>query len=283
MKERWKQISEGDRLIVKPLYKYPVPTAHEVKILLDTFPDYSQIKVALGILIFQGLRPSELIGLSWHRFKFDEERTRITEMTHIVYKPSNRKTHTGSNYYFKELKKPMYSRWLSDQLIGYSKICANYERQRMFCWTKTDSLKTYFESLRKKAKNKQLPEEYNFLLDQNFEVVIGKNYLKYRISTYSLRRFSFTFHYYVTFKQDVVALARAFGHSRPETCLNHYIMPKEAIGLTQEMIDAKITMDEFVNSSIANQTVINDFQKAEIRPRFLERGQRTIFDYAFGH
>ena len=282
MTQKWKEFTSGDRLIVRPLYKYPVATAAEMKLLFDYFEDYSQVKIALGLILYQGLRPSEIAPLTWKRFTFDESKNAFTEMTHVVYKPTNRKTSTGTNYYYKELRKPIYSKWLSDQLIGYSKKCKRYDNDKVFAWSTPDTLKKYFYQLRKDVTDKKLSPDYDFMLDETFDVICGGNNLKkYRVSVYALRRFCFTFNYYVTFKKDFVALSKAFGHSRPETCLNHYILPKEAIGLTDELIEQGITIDEFINSQIANQTIISDFELAEMKPRFMQKGQRTLGDYRF--
>lgn len=52
-------------------------------------------------------------------------------------------------------------------------------------------------------------------------------------------------------------------------------MPKEAIGLTDDLIRQKITIDQFINLCGACQSQITDFTEKP-KYHFIPRGQTTI-------
>lgn len=270
-------LKKGDRVILKSIFKYPVPTATELKLLLDYFDKRPHIQLALAFIFIQGLRPVEVPRLTWSCFELSADKTKVISMRHLVYKPMNRKTHTGTNYYFKEVKKPIYSKWLSDLILTYSKTAPKYDNNMIFAFRHPDSIQKELLKLRNKAKKGLLPERYSFILDKSAKVVIGVNITKYRINLYALRRFAFTFHYYTTFNQDSVALSKTFGHERTETTMTHYVQPKEAVELTDEMINKEIDIDEFVILKPKNQLILNDWIVKD--NKFLEYGQKTLKQY----
>lgn len=271
-----------DRVIVKQLWKFPVPTAYEVKLLFDALEDYSPEIVGLGIMVVDGLRPIEVTRLTWPRLMIEDAGVR--EICHFINKPAGKQTRRGKNFEEKEIRKPVleWSKWLSDQIIGYAKIAASYEGQHCFQWTSSDGLCKYLRYLRDEiqAHPEQYGSEYACFFDKNSYVKIGPNQpIPYRINPYSLRRFSITFHHYTTCGGDPIKTAKMFGHSAAATTLGHYIMPKEAIGLTQQMIDAKITIDEFIHLYGRKQMRILDFDP-RWEKRFTPVGQKTLGDFA---
>jgi len=275
-------LGPDDRVIVKQLWKFPVPTAHEIKLLVDFFDDYTPIKVALGLTIVDALRPIENSRLRWPQFTI--ENGRVKEFWHYINKPVGRTTRLGKNYEEKAIKKPVYewSKWLSDQLIGLAKRSPKLESDHLFMWNNRESMTKYLSNMRKEIKSnpKEYGSEYNCFFDKNSYVRIGFDQpIPFRINWYSIRRFSMTFHFYVTFKQDPIATAKAFGHSEAATTLGHYIMPKEAIGLTQEMIDNKISIDEFIHLHGKKQMLLVDYNP-EWEKRFTPVGQRHITDFS---
>jgi len=274
------QLGDHDRVFAKPLYKYPVPTAHEVKLFLDYLPEGHYRWVANVLLIVCGLRPVEVARLRWHDFRISES-GEILDFKHFIYKPTNRKTLVGNNYYFKQAIKPVlaWSPWLNDVLKKYARSCPSYPNDRLFPFTRPDSLRKDIIKLRKKVKKGKMPSDYEVFLEQNNKQLFGDPMkTPYKINIYSLRRFSITFHYWVTFKQDIIKTSKVFGHSDPKTTLSHYIQPKEAIGLTQDMIDQGISIDHFINFEGKKQMRLMEFSP-EWSKRFTPAGQTTLFDF----
>jgi integrase len=275
-------LGEHDRVITQQCWKFPVPTAHEVKLLLDAFPDFSAPKLGLGFTATLGHRPIEVTRLRWQNFTIREGQ--VVDHTHKVNKPVGRTTRMGKNYVEKELRKPVYalSKWLNDQLIGYAKIAPKLEAGLLFPWNTRESVAKHLSLLRGRIKKfpKQFGSAYGCFFDKNSHVSVGPDQpIPYRINVYSLRRFCMTFHYYMTFKEDPIATAKFFGHSEAATTLGHYIQPKEAIGLTQEMIDARITIDEFIHLQGKAQMRLEEFDPLwELR--FTPVGQATLRDFS---
>jgi integrase len=270
------EITPVTGIAIRPTYIFPVPTAHEVKLFFDLLPDYSAEKLGYCFITSQIMRCTEICALRWHWLTIKDDKLR--KMRHWVYKPMNRKTAQGRHLYYKEVEKPCYSEYLSDQLIGYAKRAPVYENNKLFPWTTEDALQKHFIVLRKKIQAGKLAPEYQGFLDVMSKPIFGSVPIRHRISPYSLRRFAFTFHYWVTFKQDIIALAKHAGHSEVRTTLNHYVQPKEAIGLTQEMIDANITIDQFIHLEGKKQRKLEEFTP-EWRKRFVPIGQMQLFDF----
>ena len=68
------------------------------------------------------------------------------------------------------------------------------------------------------------------------------------------------------------------GHSNPKTTYEHYVFPKEAIGLTKEMIEDKTTIDQFIHLHGQKQSLLSDFvEKPEMV--FLPKGQSVLSDF----
>lgn len=273
-------LEANDRVIVKQLWKFPVPTAHEVKLLLDHFEDYSKAKVGLGLIAVSALRPIELTRLTWQRFQVNEDGM-VASFFHKVNKPAGRQTKNGRNYHEKEIRKPVlkWSRWLSEQVSGYARTAPRLECGSLFPWRQTTSVSKYISNLRKQVKNGELDSRYDCFLDKNSYTAAGPSQpIPFRINCYSLRRFCMTFHFYTTFGMDPVATAKFFGHSEAATTLGHYIQPKEAIGLSQEMIDSGVTFDEFVHLRGKKQMRLVDFDP-EWESRFRARGQTVLAEF----
>jgi len=269
------QLFEHDRIIVVPIYKHCIPSAEEVNLLFDLCKDNMKVSLGLAFLCISMMRPTEICRLRWHWFKIDDE---VREFTHYIYKPQNRKTMLGRNFYFKETKKPIYSKWLSDLIISYAKICERYENNKLFPWTSADVLQKWFMVQRKLMKTGKLDDRYKFLLDTNTKTVHGAVVDRYRVSPYSLRRFAISFHYWVTYGGDEVKLAEVTGHSRVKTLLGHYVKPKESFGLTQKMIDDKIKIDQFIRLKGKAQMVIPDFAP-DWDKKFTPVGQTSLHDF----
>lgn len=177
--------SHQDAIRIKQLYKYPLPTAEEIRQILDFLPDFHPYKIALGLLAIQGMRPIELCKLTRDCFIFNETKKYVIKMRHFVYKP--RFTKSGIVTY-KEVEKPLYSKWLSDQIVGYLSTYPILPFDRLFPFTTPDSLHKFFINLRKK-------KEFYFLHDKNTYTLKGQDKTQYRVNLYSFRRFAFTFHY----------------------------------------------------------------------------------------
>jgi len=274
-------LGEHDRVITIQCWKFPVPTAHEVKLLLDAFEDFSAPKCGLGLTATLGLRPIEHTRLRWPNFRIQEGK--IIDMTHKVNKPVGRTTRMGINYAEKELKKPVHSlsQWINDQLIGYAKIAPKLQAQLIFPWNTRESVAKHMSMFRQRIKKnpKKYGDAYACFFDKNSQVTVGPDQpIPYRINVYSLRRFCMTFHFYTTFKMDPIATAKFFGHSEAATTLGHYIQPKEAIGLTQKMIDEGITIDQFIHMEGKNQMRLVDFDPAW-ETRFLPVGQQSLTQF----
>lgn len=266
----------ADIVRVKRLWKPAIFTNYEVRLLFDLIPDYHHQKVALGFIALQMMRPSEICDMKWAWLKTRDGQ--IKEHTHTVYKAKNQKVKSGVSVTYKEVKKPIYSAWLAEQTAGYHKRAPSYEYGKMFQWTTTDALRKWLILARKAARAKKLEPMYDFLLDKCDEVVKGATGTQYRATLYSLRRFAITFHYWVTFKQDIVALANHIGHADPRTTFSHYVKPKEAIGLTQQMIDDEITIDEFIHLQGKKQRQLVEYTP-EWKKRMLPTGQSTLHDF----
>ena len=266
----------AERITVQQTWKCPVPTAHEVKLLFDALPEYDAMKVAFGLLVVGCMRPTEMVDLTWNDF-FINKKSEVEHLTHRCYKARNYSVSSGNAVKFKEVLKPVYrrSRWLHEQLTGYAKVCPDYYARKLFPWTCPKSPQKRLQKLRLKLVGHP---DYSFLADENGYVVKGENGTKYRITTYALRRFGITWLYYTEFNRDEVALARHIGHSNPRTTMEHYVMPREAIGLTQGMIDDKISLDDFIHLKGKNQMQLVDYVP-EWKAKFSEVGQTTLLGY----
>lgn len=272
---------DADVITVKCIYKYPVPHVTEIRRLLSLIPDFHPVKCALGLIGMQAMRPIELTHLRWRgsfqSFFFDLSNTFIVKMRHLVFKPKNTLTTAGQKKrMYKEVEKPMFSEWLSRQLIGHLERYGDFFASKTFPWNTTDPINKFFSDAR---KNPNMVHAAPFLLDKNIYPVKGQSKTQYRICPYAFRRFAFTFHYWVTFNQDIVALAQCFGHTRPETTLQHYIFPKESIGLTDDMIQQKISFDEFLFIGIPGQNQLRSFIQKPTERIAREPGQRSIMDF----
>jgi integrase len=222
-----------------------------------------------------GLRPKELADLKYSDIDLDYN-LKPYQIRHRVYKAKNTIHNKSLHYHQKEVLKVIHSDYLKEQLIMYMQKHPKYEQNKLFPWTTSDSLHKAFVELRKKAKKNLC--ELNFMLDTITKTLIikGQPFTQYRISPYSLRRFAFTYHYYITYNKDFVKLSKEFGHSRPETTLQYYIMPKESIGLTDNMIEHKINLDDFIKHKGQRQMIIPDFSFDDIKARFRKFGQLNL-------
>ena len=268
---------QGDHVIIKKLHTPPLPTAKELKAIFDSLPDYHPYKIAFGLIAIQGMRPAEVVDLTWNNFIYNKRRTRIVQIKHNVYKPQSRITHSGTRCFYKEVKKPFFSLWLSNQILGYASQYPSYPYKRVFPFTKPDSLRKYFNLIRKK-----LNVEYPFLLDTCSFVLFGQGNKQYRINPYSLRRFAFTYHYYTTFARDSINLSRSFGHSTVSTTLDYYVFAKETIGLTDEDIKANIGIDKFIGFTSKKDKHLYEYfphLNPEEGKLLSFPGQRKITDY----
>jgi integrase len=267
-------IQTGDKVVIKRTYKPAVPTAQEVRHLLELFPDFSPYKLALGFLAIQVMRPVELCSLQWQRFVLDKDI--VTKFYHFVYKAGSEKTKRSTTHFFKEVEKPMLSTWLSHQLLNYQRIYRPGAMNKVFHWTSTDAMNKQLSMIRKAYKEGKISQKYAFLVDKTDDVVLGcASKTQYRICLYSLRRFSITFHYWVTFRQDIVALANFTGHSSPENLMRYYVKTKESIGLTDDMIGERITIDQFIHLHGENQRELAEYLPRE-RKVFLTPGQTSL-------
>lgn len=235
-----------ETLVVKRLYVAPVPHVEELRVLLSLLEDYSIEKTAILTMLDVFPRPAELCNMSWNKVFLDQSKSKVVKLRHYVYKARGYIRQSGKVDVYKEVEKKINSEYFKKYLLEYYKRTGGFYNNKVFSWNTPDGLSKVFSVLRKKAKEGQLSDNCLFLLDKCDITLNGTDKTQYRVQPYSLRRFSLSFHYYITFNQDVVALARISGHCNPATLLKHYIMPKEAIGLTQKMINDKITMDEFI-------------------------------------
>lgn len=278
-------IGEHDNVYIKKLWVFPVPTNYEVQLLLKILEDCDPIKIGFGLILVAGMRPVETTRTTWKKFRYDAKSDRFTHLYHEIYKASNRKTKIGRNLYFKQVKKIIADRsdWFNDLLKNYHNTSPDYGGGRLFPFHKTDSYGKFFSQLRKRIKKRELPPAYDSFLIKPTEHLLGcDSKTNYKITPYSLRRFAITFLYWskapVGYDQDIVALSRYVGHSNPKTTYDHYVMPKEAIGLTQEMIDAKIGIDQFINCPMAYQQQIPDFVPKPTL-QILPQGQCCLSDF----
>ena len=277
-------IKKKDNVFIKQIWKYPVPTNEELKLFFDLLEDDNPLKVGFGLMLVTCGRPVEIVNIKWSRFRYDQDEQRFTTLFHNTYKPTNRKSKVGRHIYYKEVKKNLYSNWLNQLLINHHKNYNNLPGHKVLPFYTTDSFNKIFSVIRKKLKNKKLSSMYNFLLDTNIKHIKGNNAskTKYRISPYSLRRFGITFLYWtkspIGFNKDIVALAKYVGHSNPRTTYEHYVYPKDAIGLTDEMINNNIGIDEFIHLHGKKQTLLNDYDE---KPPvvFLEQGQASLSEF----
>lgn len=272
-------IKQGDSVVVRKLYVHPVPTNEEVRLLLDLFENMVPEKLALLMMIAEGPRPVELCRMTWDKFWFDDEKNQVTKFRHYVYKAGSRIVQKSTRFFLKEVEKPIFGKALSDFLMIYRKSWAPVTGARIFPWNTPGPVQKRFSQFRKSVRQGKLGKEYNFLLDKPAEAIVGPDsFTQYRVSMYSLRRFSLTFHYWITFDQDVLKLAEFTGHANPDTLMEHYVKPYHAIGLTPDMIKKKITIDQFINHRGKSQIPLSSFTE-DLLPKFLPLGQRTISDF----
>jgi hypothetical protein len=281
------------RVVVKQIWKTAVPSAYEVNLLFSILDDTDPVKIALALIGIQMMRPVEVVnGIVWEWMTAGSDGM-PAEMRHLIYKPVTRAGRRWDTTDMKETKKPLYSAMLAKWLYKYHLSAAPVRSKiilgghKLFNWNTPDMLNKFFNTLRNDVSAGKYPPEYNCFLDTCSKVYVeGKerfggqdNNGKKRIYLYGLRAFALTFHYWVTFKQDIIALAQVSGHTNPNTLLQHYIKPKEAIGLTQKMIDEKITIDQFIQMKGKSQAMISDY---EIKPNvlFTACGQKSLTDFA---
>lgn len=272
-----------DILEIKSAHKLAVPTVTEVRQLLDFLGEAEPQTCAIALIASQIMRPSETTYLNWNQsgafqsFFIDIDKNKITQMQHPSYKArpmlmKNNKTKVS----YKMLRKPMFSNWVGEQLLKYRSKYGDCAYNYVFPWRTANTLGKFFSRLRRNHGH-QLP----FLLETTNEILKGEDKTSYRISPYSFRRFAFTFHYWVTFKQDIVAVSLFAGHTDVKTTWE-YVYPKECIGLTQEMIDIGITWDQFVFGIDLHQTKLMSFQSQQnnlLLESLIPKGQRRISDY----
>ena len=277
-------IETSDNIFLKQLWKHPIPTNQEIKLFFDLLEDDNPLKVGFGLMLITCARPSEIVNIKWHRFRFDKEQQVFNELYHNTYKPTNRKSKVGRHVYYKEVRKKLSSKWLNELLLNHYKNYSNLPQNKVLPFYTTDSFNKIFSVIRKKIKNKKLSSMYDFLLDTNIQHIKGTNAskTKYRISPYSLRRFGISFLYWskapIGFNRDIISLAKYVGHSNPKTTYEHYVYPKESIGLTKEMINNKISLDEFIHLHGKKQSLLNDFiDKKQLL--FLDKGQSSLSDF----
>lgn len=286
---------------VKCLHKHPVPTGEEVGALLDSLPDYHPHKLALGLIAVQGMRPIETTAVVYGGLACDSRRQRVIKMRHWVYKPKSYARVRSISEVWKEIEKPIYCSWLSRQLLGYAERTPPYpcvgarpltfpaksgfgyfaderDNYRMFGFTTTDVLS-------KLIRTRRLGDDarFRFLEDPCLYTIKGQDKTNHRVTLYSLRRFAFTFHYWVTFNRDAVALSYAMGHTQIRTTMEHYVFPKESIGLTQEMIDRRISIGEFIGQDEEGNHSLQEYSREVVRMIDDRRpqGQRTLGDFSF--
>lgn len=250
----------------------------EMRLILETIGEGEALSCALALVGSQIMRPAELSYLSWlHSFTIDIDKNRITKMQHPTYKSKSlimRSNKTKITYMM--LKKQMFSNWASEQLLKYRAKYGDCLNGLVFPWRSAGCVTKQWQRFRLMNCHK-LP----FLLDRTNETLKGADKTQYRITAYSFRRFAFTFHYWVTFNKDIVSLCNFAGHKHIETTWE-YIYPKEAIGLTQEMIDKRITWDQFVFGFDLRQMKLKDWQheQAMLYAQLpIAQGQRKLDDY----
>lgn len=264
-----------DAVIIKPTYVHYVPTAQEFNLLLSLPEDCSQETLGLGFTGIQFVRPCEYGGLKWPDLTFNTEKNEITQLEHDVYKPRNQVVKRGNHWYVKRVRKPWFSPWLGNQVINFARKNPPFQYNKILSWTSGDMIDKRFSEWRELARNGNLSSKYEFLLEKPGKVVYGQASQQYRVSTYGLRRFSLTFHFWVTCQGNIHKLMEWSGHSRPDTLFNHYIKPPEAIGLTEKMIKKKITIDEFIFLKGKKQMSMPEFFP-EWKIRFTPAGQLKL-------
>ena len=235
-------------------------------------------RCGFGLIASQIMRPKETAYLNWYNksFNIDVDQNRIIEMQHPAYKariqtlPSNLRKIT-----YLMLKKPFFSRWLSDALLRYRQEYGECYNGQVFPWTTGGALDKAITRLRNKH-GIELP----FLHERLNDSVKGKVAAIYRVHPYTFRHFAFTFHYWVTFNQDIISLKEFAGHESVETTWG-YVHSKEEIGLTDEMIAQGISWDQFVFGIDLRQAKINQYIRPAIQlpvpPK--TQGQRSILNY----
>ncbi len=252
---------------VRELWKHPCPTNEELKLLLDLLEDGHPYKVVLSLIAFSGVRPIEACGLRWHNFRKDSS-GRFVEFTHRIYKATNNMNKASITTIFKAIRKPILSDFLQNQLQLWESKGIRNINDKLFSFGKPDSVQKWLNLQRKIAKAGGLGDEYEFLTDPSLVPLTHNCMNRHRITMYSLRRFCLTFlfwtvyHRKAKYNRDGAALlmSREYsGHSRPSTLLDHYILPPESIGLTQDMVESKIGFDQFVRMRGKNQKSLFDY------------------------
>jgi len=146
---------------------YIVQRATEVRTVLTFLEEGDPHACALGCIASQIMRPSESAYLNWNQntpfqsFFYNEERNQIVEMQHPTYKAKPmlmRSNKTKITY--RMLRKPMFSRWLSEQLLKYRAKHGDCHYGQVFPWKDGAALTKFFSRLRLQH-GRSLP----FLLD----------------------------------------------------------------------------------------------------------------------
>lgn len=277
------QTKPGDRVVLRPLWKHPVPTGYEVRLLLDLLPESDPFRLSVSIMARLGLRSAETAEAAWQDLQLSLDKTKVLSMDHWIYKPTHHKYAHSITTIYKKARKPVHtlSPQLSNEVIRWAKTCPQLQEGKLFPWSGSGPIRKHFSRLRNFMRHGMdcgdLGPEYECFFDVNDERVVGEPFNKYRIDIHSLRRFAITFHHWVTFQGDLVRTCQFFGHTNPETTLKHYVKPADAIGLTQEMIRKRISIDEFIEASQLNMKLTTFMQEWE--ERFFLPGQTRLADF----
>jgi hypothetical protein len=277
------RLLNADIIELKQQDRLAVPTATELRDILMFLGEAEPQTCAVALIASQIMRPCETTYLNWlnqgslQSFWVDVDKNRITKMQHPSYKAKGMLTKTNkTKVSYRMLKKPMFSVWTSEQLLKYRAKYGDCQYGQVFPWKCANTLTKFFSRLRK-----QHGHELPCLLETTNEFLKGEDKTQFRISPYSFRRFAFTFHYWTTFNQDIVALSLFAGHTDVKTTWE-YVYPKECIGLTQEMVDLKITFDQLVFGIDMRQLKLPQFVKQQelfASQLPIVDGQRNLLNY----
>ncbi len=220
-----------DRIVIKNMYLHPVFEHDDILALFAYIDRHESIewKVFFGFILFQAMRPAEVLALTWDNLKWDG--TTFTELTHLVFKARRIKNRCSTTILYKAVRKPIYcalfARWLKELWEESAKYCHD---NRIFYWHDEGNSRKFFRNMRKQLLIDGNPLERYFL--KSLDRPSGEsNY--YILSSYALRRTSFTFHFYATTQMDLARLSKMFGHSHIDTTLAHYTYPRESIKLDE--------------------------------------------------
>lgn len=272
------RFEEADVIEIRYAQKQPICNNVELRqILLSPYLLPAHV-CGYALLASQIMRPRETNFLNWYNnsFTIDIDRQQIVSMQHPSYKAELRTLDSNlKKITYLMLPKPFFSKWLSARLLQYRRDYGECREGQVFPWTTSGALTRALARLRDKHGH-ELP----FLHDLMNGAAKGAVAKMHRVHTYTFRHFGFTFHYWVTFNQDILALRDFAGHQDVETTWQ-YVHTKEEIGLTQEMIDRNISWDEFVFGIDLHQAKITAYIK-KLNPLPIPaktKGQRSILHY----